>query len=287
MPTKLSDIINPQVMGDMISAKIPAMLKYTQFAKVDRTLEGVAGDTKTVPSWNFVGSATDFNPELGVDMTIDKLTASTTTFGVKCAGKVIGIYQTAINSGLGDPVGQAETQLAKAVAVKVDNDVLTTALTSNQTFNGSTKVISYAQVVDAVDVFGEEELTDKVMFIAPAQVTTLRKDADFLSADKYTSGVMMSGEIGMIAGVRVVPSKKIVKESDGTYKCPIIKLEPASTETEFAESELPALTIFMKKEAQLDHEWLPKAQRHDLTIAQYYGVALTNESKVVVATFKA
>ena len=57
--TNLSDLINPQVMGDMIEAKLPHMLKVTPFAKVDTTLVGVPGDTKTVPSWNFVGAAED------------------------------------------------------------------------------------------------------------------------------------------------------------------------------------------------------------------------------------
>ena len=46
--TKLGDIINPQVMGDMIEAKITALCKLTPYARVDTTLQGTAGDTKTV-----------------------------------------------------------------------------------------------------------------------------------------------------------------------------------------------------------------------------------------------
>jgi hypothetical protein len=46
-------------MGDMIDAKIEALLKVTKYAKVDTTLQGVAGDTKTVPSWNYIGDAED------------------------------------------------------------------------------------------------------------------------------------------------------------------------------------------------------------------------------------
>lgn len=101
--TKLADIINPEVMGNMIEAKISALCKITPYAKVDTTLEGVPGDTKTVPSWNYVGDAEDFSPEAGNEMETAKLTASSTTFTIKCAGKSIAIYQTAINSGLGDP----------------------------------------------------------------------------------------------------------------------------------------------------------------------------------------
>lgn len=283
--THLSDIINPQVMGDMLEARIPHMLKFTPFAKVDTSLEGVPGDTKTVPSWNFIGAAEDVAE--GEAVSTKKLTASTATFTIKKAMQSVSISQEAINSGLGDPVGAAETQLAKAIAVKVDADVLAAALTASNAYDGSANKISYAGIVDAIGVLAEEEITEKVLFVNPAQVTALRKDPDFLSADKYQAGVMVSGEIGRIAGVRIVPSNQIVKNEAGCYVCPLIKLEPASADTEYAENELPAITIFLKKDVSVDHEWFPKSQSHDITAARYYGVALTNGAKVVLATYKA
>ena len=283
--TMLTDIINPQVMGDMIEAKIPHMLKATPYAKIDNSLVGVPGDTKTVPSWNFIGAAEDVAE--GAEIETKKLTASTATFTVKKAMQSVGITQESINSGLGDPVGAAETQLAKAIAVKVESDVIDALLGGSQTYDGSASVIKYSGIVDAVGVLNEEEITDKVMFVNPAQVTTLRKDSDFLSADKYQGGVAVSGEIGMIAGVRIVPTKQIVKSASGTYVCPLVKLEPSSNDTEYTENELAAVTIFLKKDTSVDHEWFPKKQTHDITAAKYYGVALTNASKVVVATFKA
>lgn len=36
--TTLQDIINPEVMGDMIDAKITALCKFTPYAKLDTTL---------------------------------------------------------------------------------------------------------------------------------------------------------------------------------------------------------------------------------------------------------
>lgn len=281
--TKLSNLVNPQVMGDMIEAKIPALLKFTPYAKIDTSLQGVAGDTKTVPSWNYIGDAEDVAE--GGEIALSTLTAATTTFTIKKAMKSVGLTQEAINSGLGNPIGQAETQLAKAIAGKVDNDVLAAALTASRVSgDGSTK-ITYAGIVDAVGVFEEESITDKVMFIAPEQETTLRKDADFISADKYDNKVMITGEIGRIAGVRIVVSKKIVA-AENIYTCPVIKLEPADRETEFGEDELPAITIFLKKDTQTDAEFKPRTQTHEITTAKYYGVALTNEAKVVLAKFK-
>lgn len=282
--TMMNDIINPQVMGDMIEAKIPHLLKFTPFAKIDTTLVGVPGDTKTVPSWNFIGAAEDVAE--GAEVETQKLTASTATFTIKKAMRSVGITQESINSGLGDPVGAAENQLAKAIAVKLDADVLAAAMTASLKYDGTGSKIAYAGIVDAVGVLDEEENTDKVMFVAPAQVTSLRKDPDFVDKNKYGNDVMVTGEIGMVGNTRIVPSKAIVA-ADGKYVCPIIKLEPASTETEYAENELPALTIFLKKDTSVDHEWFPKKQTHDITAAKYYGVALTNASKVVLASFKA
>ena len=396
--TKLNDVINPQVMGDMIEAKITAQAKLTPYAKVDTSLEGVPGDTKTVPSWNYIGDAQDFDPEnrTGAEIDTTNLTASSTTFTIKCAGKSVGILQTAINSGLGNPIGQAESQLAKSIVGKVDNDVLEAAYTAPITVNKSDSPIGYNAVVDAVTKFeDEEDGIDKVMFIHPKQETTLLKDPNFLSADKFQAGVAVNGAIGKIAGCWIKKSKKVKEvaavnavagvytikidtkaatgdkiivngvaftagtdfllstdtatgnatalttalnasenealscytwSSSGTtitatedsskegsglptvttegsmsvtvatttmgvaaasaaFLCPVIKMEADSSETEYTEDELPALTIFLKKNTQVDHDWFPKKQRHDITATKYYGVALTNAAKVILAKF--
>ncbi len=283
--TKLNDIVNPQVMGDMITAKIEAQCKITPYAKTDTTLVGVPGDTKTVPAWNYIGDAEDVAE--GGEVETTKLTASSTTFKIKKAMKSVAISQEAINSGLGNPIGQAETQLAKSIVGKVDNDLITAAYGCTNTYDGSSDVIGYKSIVNAVCMFeDEEDGIDKVMFIHPKQETALLQDPDFLSADKFTSGVAVNGAIGKIAGCWIKKSKK-VKLSSGAYQCPIIKLEPDSAETEYTEDELPALTIFLKKDTSVDAEWFPKKQQHDITAAKYYGVALTNAAKVVIAKFAA
>lgn len=332
--TKMSNMINPEVMGDMINAKIEALLKLTPYARVDTTLQGVPGDTKTVPSWDYIGDAEDIAE--GAEVGLTGMTASSTTFTVKKAMKSVGLTQEAVNSGLGNPIGQAETQLAKSIAGKVDNDVLDAAYTGTNIYAASTlAAIGYDSIVDAVTKFDDEEDgIEKVMFINPAQEGTLLKDDDFLSADKFTAGVAVNGSIGKIAGCWVKKSKKVKliqyeKANEGTitivaetesesgtakklstvqpycqavlavgdkvnsvsaanqyYLCPIIKLEPDSAETEFTEDELPAITIFLKKDTQTDHEWKPRTQTHEITSAKYYGVAKTNDAKLVLAKFK-
>ena len=122
------------------------------------------------------------------------------------------------------------------------------------------------------------------MFINPAQEKDLLTNPDFLSADKFEGGVAVRGSIGKIAGCWIKKSKK-VKLSGSNYLCPIIKLEPDNPETEYTEDELPALTIFLKKDTSIDTEWFPKKQTTDVTACKYYGVALTNAAKVIIAKF--
>jgi N4-gp56 family major capsid protein len=332
--TKMNNMINPDVMGDMIEAKIQAMAKLTPYAKVDNTLVGVPGDTKTVPSWNYIGDAEDVAEGAEVDLT--SMSATSTTFTIKKAMKAVGITQEAVNSGLGNPIGQAETQLAKSIVGKVDNDLLYAAYSSSNIYAAPTlSAISYGGIVDANAKFeDEEDGIEKVMFINPAQEATILKDADFLSADKFTAGVAVNGSIGKIAGCWIKKSRKVKlivyeKANDGTitivdddtaesstakhlstvqagcssvvavgdkvntiatasqyYLCPIIKLEPDNVETEYTEDELPALTIFLKKDTSVDTEWMPKKQQTDITACKYYGVALTNAAKVILAQFK-
>lgn len=287
--TKTNDVIVPEVMGAMVEAKIDALCKITPYAKVDTTLQGVPGDTKTVPCWNCIGDAQDFDPENanGDEIETTRLTATSTKFTIKCAAKCVSILQTAINSGMGDPIGQAETQLAKSIVGKVDSDLIDAAYTSKNTFDGSAGVIGYNGIVDAVTKFeDEEDDVEKVMFIHPKQEGTMLKDPDFRSADKFEAGVAVRGSIGKIAGCWIKKSKK-VKLSGNNYLNPVIKLEPDNAQTEFTEDELPALTIFLKKDTSVDPEYLPKKQRHDITATKYYGVALTNAAKVIIAKFAA
>ena len=279
--TTKSNMIIPEVMGEMINAKIEALAKLTPYAKVDTTLQGVPGDTKTVPSWNYIGDAEDIAE--GVEVGTTQLTAASTTFTIKKAMKAVSITQEAVNSGLGNPIGQAEMQLAKSIAGKVDNDVIEAVMTSRKTVDLSTQVISYEAIVEAVSQFeDEEDGIEKVMFIAPAQEKALLLDPMFLSADKFQAGVAVTGSIGKIAGCWIKKSKKIKEDAQGKFTNPIIKLEPDSAETEYTEDELPALTIFLKADTTTDAEWFPKKQVTDVSVCKYYGVALTNEAKTIL-----
>ena len=291
MMTKIEDLIVPEVMADMISAKVEAKVIISKIAKVDTTLQGQPGNEVTVPQYKYIGDAEDVAE--GVAMGTAKLETGSTKFTIKKAGKGVSITDEAILSGYGDPVGEANKQLALAIANKIDNDVvdvinkeyaLGTAEDGVQLiYDGSAKVISYAGVVDAEDLFDEETSSDKILYVHPKQMTQLRKDADFISADKYDGNVMTSGEVGKIGTCRVVRSKKVKLNSEGTaYLNPIVKL----TNDAETEEDAPAVTIYLKRDTQVERERKADAGLTNIYTNKHYGVALTNTTKVVLAKFK-
>lgn len=279
--TMIADLINPQVMADMISAKIPQKLVVAPFAKVDTTLTGRPGNTITVPQYAYIGDAVDIAEGIAAETV--KLETSTTEVTVKKAMKAVELTDEAVLSGYGNPVGETNSQLAKAIASKVDSDAMAALQGAQLIYDGSASVIKYTGVVDAIDLFDEEVNTDKVIFVNPKQVTQLRKDSDFISADKYTGDVVMTGEIGKIANCRVVASKKVPLDTDGAnYLCPIVKLNN-DAETE---EDAPALTIYLKRDTNVETDRVSLARKTDISVDKHYTVALSNTSKVVIAKFK-
>ena len=278
--TKIQNLVNPQVMADAVTAKVKQKIVATPFAKVDDTLVANAGDTITIPTFEYIGDAEDVAE--GVECGTTILTATTTTAKVKKVMKAIELTDEAILSGYGNPVGEGTSQLGKSIASKVDADVIECAKGAQLKYTaGATAIIAYASIVNAIDLFDEEVISDKVMFVSPKQITQLRLDKDFISADKYNNEVMMRGEIGMIGSARIVPSRKI-KAVGGVYNCPILKV----TEDKESEDEAPAVTIFMKRDVNVETERRSLARKTDISADEIYTVAITNQSKVVVAQFK-
>ncbi|MBR2917098.1 MAG: N4-gp56 family major capsid protein [Clostridia bacterium] len=276
--TTISDIINPQVMADMISAKIENKIVVTPFAKVDDTLVGVPGDTITVPQYAYIGDA-EFVGE-GETAETSTLTATSTTVTIKKAMKAVELTDEVVLAGYGNPVGEANTQIAKAIASKVDSDAMDALLTGTLSYE-SENTINYNDIVDAVDIFEEELNSEKVMFVHPKQMTQLRKSELFISADKYTGETVLYGEVGMIANIRIVMSKKVKLNDEGThYINPIIKLQEKGDE-----DDAPALTIYLKRDTNVETQRNTLSRTTAVSADKFYTVALSNASKVVLASF--
>lgn len=334
--TKLDNLINPEVMADMISAKLPKKIKFSTIATVDTTLTGRAGNTITVPKYAYIGDAEDVAE--GVAMGTTVLTASTTEVTIKKAGKAVEITDESALSGYGDPIGQAANQITMSIAAKVDNDCYDALCGASLVYDGTSAVIGYDGVVAADAIFGDESdnALNKVMYIHPEQETTLRKDTNFIDRNKFGGDVMASGVIGKIGGVTVRKSKKVrvveyevnasgtytvtneETSEDGThlklstvagkclqadvkigdkvnkvtayYACPIVILSTEDANEDPAADgnaeEEAAVTVYMKRDVQVEADRDILKKTTVISADEHYGVALSNESKVVLAKFK-
>jgi len=272
------DVFDPQVVTDMINAKVASKAAMTGYIKVDNTLSGTPGSKVTVPRWGYIGAAEDYAEGDPIDTT--KMAFTTAEYGIKKIGKAVRLTDEAQLSGFGNPMGTATAQIALAISEKLDNDRVAVCYESKNVVDASTAVLKYSAIVDGVDMFNEEEDSKKVILIHSKQKTQLRKDTEFLSADKFGPGVMATGAIGRIAGCDVVVSNK-VKLEDGVYFNPIIKLNNDAE----SEDVLPAITYFLKRGNLVEHK--REAGVADDIICTAHGMAaLTNEAKVVILKTK-
>lgn len=272
------DVFDPEVVSDMINAKVEKKAVMTGYIKVDNTLVGTPGSTVTIPKWGYIGEAQDYAEGEPIDTS--KMAFTTSEYGIKKIGKGVRLTDEAQLSGYGNPMGTATNQIALSISEKLDNDRVAVLYESPNVVDASTSVLKYASVVDGIDMFAEEEESKKVILIHSKQKTQLRKDPEFLAADKLGADIMTTGAIGRIAGCDVVVSNK-VKLEEGVYFNPIIKLNN-DAETE---DDMPAITYFMKRGNLVEHQREPGVA--DNIICTAYGMpALTNDAKVVILKTK-
>jgi N4-gp56 family major capsid protein len=270
---------------------------------------------------NDIGDAVDVAE--GVAAETVKLTTTSTTATVKKAMKAVELTDEAVLSGYGNPVGETNNQIAKSIASKVDNDAIDALFNAQLIYDGSSGTINYDGIVDAVDVFDEELNTEKAMFVNPKQVTQLRKDSNFISADKYTGQVVMNGEIGKIANCRIVATKKAklvdewysfcesgtnsavqvasgnlatiqatlpnAKEGDFVLKSTTpVYFNPIIKLNNDAETEedTAALTVYLKRDTNVETDRVSLARKTDISADKHYTAVLSNAAKVVLAKFK-
>ena len=276
--TKLAQLINPEVMADMVSAKVDKAVRVIPYAKVDTTLQGQAGSTISVPKYAYIGEAVDVAE--GEDIPVRQMAVSSKQYEIKKAAIGGILTDEAVLSGYGNPVGELTNQMALSIGGKTDTDGYEELITAPTAYTAS-GAISYEEIVKAIDLFEEETNTEKAMFVHPKQATQLRLDPNFIDKSKYGNQVMVDGEIGIVGNARIVSSKK-VKVVDGAYLNPIVKLEE-DTETEDAS---PALTIFLKRDTNVEADRIARNRSTEITGDKMYVVALTNETKVIVAKMK-
>lgn len=271
--TKLAQMVNPEVMADMVSAKLPKLLKFTPLAYVERTLVGQAGNTLTVPKWVYSGDAKDIAE--GVAIEPDQLTTGKATMTIKKAGKGIELTDEAVLSGFGDPIGQATQQIALAIAAKIDDDLVAEA-------KKATQFVAEAPTTgDALDkalaVFADEEDARYVALINPEDAIALRKDTakEWVRGSEIGANIVVSGTFGEAHGVQIVRTKKVEKG-----KGFLVKVSADETDTDDV-AKYGAFVLNLKRDVAIETDRDILKKTTVITGDEHYGVYLYDPSKVV------
>lgn len=207
--TKLTNLFNPQVVADMINAKLVDAIRFAPLARIDNTLVGRPGNTVTLPSYAYIGDAETVAE--GGDIAIAQLESSTVEATIHKIGKGVQITDEAVLSGYGDPAGEIVKQLRTSIASQVDNEVLATlaAISGNMAFTAAGATLTADDVADALVKFGEDIEGEKVLLINPADYAALRKADDWCPASEIAANIVIQGAVGMVHGCQVVISNKL------------------------------------------------------------------------------
>ena len=271
--TKVTDLIVPEVMADMISAKLPKKLRFTPLAEIDTTLQGRPGNTITVPKWSYIGAAEDVLEGAAIPTTALAKTSSKMT--IKKAGKGIELTDEALLSGYGDPLGEAVNQLSLSIADKIDNDVIAAATTATQSVSITTKV-TIAKLQNAIDIFDDEDYQSMILVTSSADAVALRNEwiATHPSAD-VVANVQVKGAFANILGVDIIRSNKSTVGHGFLVK---ITADPETQETQ------PAFKIIMKRGVEIEKDRDIIHKTTVLTADEHYGAYLYDPLKVVKFT---
>lgn len=209
--TYLSNLFNPQVVADMISTKLIDNIVFAPLARVDYTLQGRAGNTVTLPYFNYIGAASQVSE--GYDIPIKQLTKSTTQVTIVKYGIAAQLTDEAVLSGYGDPMGEVTTQITASIADSVDN-VLLAALAANSASaqnyqtSGSTVELAPADIPLALAKFGEDNDGEKVLLVTPDFYAKLLGD-NWIPASEIAANVKIRGTVGMAYGCQVMISNRL------------------------------------------------------------------------------
>ena len=271
--TKIAQMVNPEVLADMVSAKLPKMIKFTPLAYVERELVGQPGNTVTVAKWVYSGDAKDITE--GEAIVPDQLTTDKSTMTIKKAGKGVEVTDEALLSGYGDPLGQAAHQIALAIANKVDNDLATEAAKATQYVDDAPTT---GDALDkALAVFADEEDARYVALINPEDAIALRADTvkEWVRGSEIGADIVISGTFGETHGVQIVRSKKVTKG-----KGFLVKVSAVETDTDDV-AKYGAFVINLKRDVAIETDRDILKKTTVITGDEHYGVYLYDPTKVV------
>lgn len=206
--TLLSNLVNPQVVADLVQTKLTDYTRFLPLAEVDTTLEGQAGNTLYFPVYSYIGAASVLTENSSLS-TVALAATSTSATVVKYA-KGVEITDEAALSGFGSPLDEATKQIAMALGDAEDSALLgvLSTITGTMAYSTSTDVAA-TDILDALELFGEDVDEVKAVVVAPSVYTEMRKASGWLPASEIAANILIKGAVGEFGGCQVIVSNKL------------------------------------------------------------------------------
>lgn len=238
MPIKRTDLIQPEILAEAVSAELagrpvlygsPAVVTNTSLPGDKR-----GGDTVTVPYFGTMGELEDVAE--GQALTLRTLSMSSETAQVQRSGMAFSITKWAeLAAQYADPYAEAAKQVANSVQrrfVKALIDVAKApgaSLAVHDVYNAGTPVnFSWDVVVDAKqDNWGDEQ-DDLALMASHSKVKgDLYKAKDTTGRTLYVDPAT-PGQLGMFCGMPITWSDRIAPSSDTPPKYSTLLLKERS-----------------------------------------------------------
>lgn len=256
--TYLTNLFKPEVVADLIDAKLIDNIVFAPIATVDNTLQGRAGDTVTLPYYSFIGEAADV--EEGHDIPIAQLTQSTKSVSIQKIGKGVQLTDEALLSGYGDPAGEGVNQIVASIADKVDKKLLAAA-GDVTTYVYISSNLAATDIPLALALFGEDNEGTKVL-VCDADFYAKLLRTDWIPASEIAAEVKVRGVVGMAYGCQVLVSNRV---SGGNFYI----MKPG------------ALALFMKRDTLVEMDRDIVNQSNVIVGSKLFAPYVLNESKII------
>lgn len=260
--TKAADLFNPEVLGDILEGQLEKQIRFTPYARVDSTLEGQPGDTITRLKYAYIGPAEDLQE--GVPMDTSKLSITDNQVTIKEAGKAVEVTEKAIITNVNGTMEEAGRQILMAMRDKVEIDYL--AALDSTLLTADAGGVNATTLIDAIDMFDDEDDEDYVLFINNKDYTKLVKSF-FEAGGEMQDRALSTGQVAELLGLSAIVKTKRLDEGEAFLQ------------------KQGAVEIVIKKRPNVegDHDIL--ARTFVLAGNEYYTVNLYNDNGVVRVPF--
>ena len=249
---------------DILTTQINARSMMT----IDTSLTQDAGMTKTITTYTYNGTAEEVSAGSG-NSTRGSITYVANDYTVKMVQQPFDyldedfmkdpvIVDFGINGATSVMSNKMTSDFYSALATKGSG---ATELVKGITF-AKGKALSYDVIVDAISELNLEDESKIFIVIPNAWKASLRKDADYKSAQM--GEVIYNGQVGTICGIPVIATKAL------TDKAYVMTNE--------------AVTLFLKKDVEVEQDRDADKRKNSVYLRDCYVCALTDATKACKIT---